>query len=372
MYLEVQLYGMPERIPLTPGGGRKSTLERWYREGLPGGLIGSDVIREAYRQAGGTCELPESGPAFSVNHRMIPEFEQKVLEVRADSQIVQDWKGNVCEIGLEFDVSYLNNAVDFVTRNWLKCPVETRSDWDDMKKRYNPTEPGRFPQNPVELGGMLDDRSWYVPVHFHGPYWQLREWCGFEGLSMMFYDNPLLVKDMIYFWQEYVAVLLNDMLKYFVPDEIHISEDMAYKGYSMVSPEMAREFLLPCWKRWGEIIHGAGIPVYAIDSDGFIEELIPVWIKAGVNACDPIEVAAGNDINKFRKMFGRDMAYRGGVDKREMAKGGRFIEAEIERLMPVIQDGGFIPGCDHGVPHDVSWPNFVYYTKLLAGATGWL
>ena len=34
--------------------------------------------------------------------------------------------------------------------------------------------------------------------------------------------------------------------------------------------------------------------------------------------------------------------------------------------------GGNIPGCDHGVPSDVSWPNFVYYTKLLAQATGWM
>ena len=66
------------------------------------------------------------------------------------------------------------------------------------------------------------------------------------------------------------------------------------------------------------------------------------------------------------------MAYRGGVDKREMAKGGIHIEKEMERLAPVIRDGGFIPSCDHGVPADVSWPNFVYYCKLLAEQTGWL
>jgi uroporphyrinogen decarboxylase len=147
---------------------------------------------------------------------------------------------------------------------------------------------------------------------------------------------------------------------------------MAYKGHSMVSPEMTRELLLPCWQRWGEIIRNAGVPVYAVDSDGFIEELIPIWLDAGINACDPIEVAAGNDIVKFRKMFGKNMAYRGGVDKREIAKGGYRIEAEIARILPVIKDGGFIPGCDHGVPHDVSWPDFVHYTKLLAKATNWL
>jgi hypothetical protein len=66
------------------------------------------------------------------------------------------------------------------------------------------------------------------------------------------------------------------------------------------------------------------------------------------------------------------MAYRGGIDKRAMAKGRSAIKKEIERLMPVIESGGYIPGCDHGVPADVSWPDFVQYVKLLAHATGWL
>ena len=66
------------------------------------------------------------------------------------------------------------------------------------------------------------------------------------------------------------------------------------------------------------------------------------------------------------------MAYRGGVDKRAMARGGRAIEAEIERLRPVIEDGGFAPSCDHGVPADVAWPDYVRYVGLLARATGWL
>ena len=140
----------------------------------------------------------------------------------------------------------------------------------------------------------------------------------------------------------------------------------------MISPAMTREFLLPSYQRWGEILRRHKVPVYAMDSDGYIGELIPIWIEAGINACDPIEAAAGNDIAAFRKRFGRNMAYRGGVDKRLIARGGPHIEAEFERLLPVIRDGGYIPGCDHGVPADVSWPNYVDYVRLLARATGWM
>jgi uroporphyrinogen decarboxylase len=103
-----------------------------------------------------------------------------------------------------------------------------------------------------------------------------------------------------------------------------------------------------------------------------VGSLIPVWIEAGVNCNSPQEVAAGNDLPAYRRQFGRRMAYRGGVDKRALARGGQAIRDEIARLQPVIDAGGFIPGCDHGIPADVSWPNFVDYCRLLAQATGWL
>ena len=28
--------------------------------------------------------------------------------------------------------------------------------------------------------------------------------------------------------------------------------------------------------------------------------------------------------------------------------------------------------CDHGVPPDISWPNFVRYCRILAEMTGWM
>jgi uroporphyrinogen decarboxylase len=209
-------------------------------------------------------------------------------------------------------------------------------------------------------------------MSFPGPFWQLREWLGFENLCMLFHDDPGFIREMIFFWENFILLLLEKAFQYIKPDYFRICEDMAYKSFSMISPPMIREFLLPTWQRWGDLIYNADCPVYAIDSDGYIGELIPLWIEAGINACEPIEVAAGCNLVKFQQEFGAQMAYVGGVDKRAIAAGGKTIEKEIKRLEPVIDAGGFIPGCDHGVPADVSWDNFVYYTKLLARATGWL
>lgn len=365
-------FGDPDRVPLAPGRGRMSTRERWHAEGLPAGIDDADAITAyAYRSAGGREQLPVAGEGFPVDVRMIPHFEEKVLERRGDTQVVQDWKGNVCEIGAEFDVTYLRTPVDFVTRRWITCPVESRSDWLDIARRYDPADPARLPADAAARARRLAGRGWTVALEIPGPFWQLREWVGFEGLCTLFYDDLPFVRQMLGYWSEFVARVLERAFAAFVPDEVHLSEDMAFKGFSMISPAMAREHLLPVWTRWGKLVRGAGCPIYSMDSDGFVGELIPLWIEAGINACDPLEVAAGNDIVDLRSRFGRRMAFRGGVDKRAIAKGGPAIEAEIARAAPVIASGGYIPGCDHGVPPDVSWPDFVRYVGLLAKATGW-
>jgi hypothetical protein len=372
-FCETILFGKPDRIPLFPGGGRESTLARWHQEGLPKEVCKSEAVTEyAYRLAGGKLELPRFGPGFWVQDRMIPQFEEKVIERKERSQIVQDWKGNICEISNEFELRHLRDAIDFVTRRWIKCPVESRADWENMKLRYNPEDPARLPDHPEELGRRLLHRDYPIRLHVSGPFWQLREWLGFESLCMMLHDDPEFIREMIEFWQDFIVALLKRVLKYFQPDWFHISEDMAYKKFSMISPQMCREFLMPCWRKWGEIIRQAGVPIYAIDSDGYIGELIPLWIEVGICCCDPVEVAAGNDLNAFQSRFGKNMAYCGGVDKRCIAEGGKTLEEEIKRIEPVIAGGGYLPGCDHGVPSDVSWPNFVQYVGLLAKRTGWL
>ncbi len=368
-YIAALTFGKPDRVPFAPGWGRKSTREVWHRQGLPEGRDPMEALRAELG-----IPQPAPGPRVSpgVSFRMIPTFEEKVLEHRDGHYIVQDWMGNVTEISDQYDYTYIRNAIDFVTRKWHKFPVENRADFEAMKKRYDPEAPGRFPDDFRERCRKLRDRDYPVAVSVAGPFWQMREWCGFEPLCMFFIDDPDFIREMAAFWTEFISRTLAPLLDAGVLDALHYSEDMAYKEKSMISPAMAREFLLPAWKRWTGEARGAGVPVVDMDSDGRIDELIPLWIEAGINVCDPIEVAAGNDLNEFRRQFGRRMAYAGGVDKRAMAKGGEVIVRELERIAPVVADGGYIPGCDHGVPPDVSWPDYVRYSRMLAELTGWL
>lgn len=366
-YLETLSFGSPDRVPFAPGGPRKSTLETWHRQGLP---EGDNWFQHLCTQLG--LELPvKEGPQPGVNFRMIPMFEEKVLEHRDGHYIVQDWMGNITEISDQYDVTYLRNALDFVTRRWHKFPVETHADFEAMKARYRTDQEGRYPSDFADRAQLMKTRGYATHLQVSGPFWQLREWCGFEPLCMLFIDDPDFVREMIAFWTGFVSQTMARALDAGVVDVLRLSEDMAYKAHPMISPDMTRAFLQPTYKRWVSEAKAGGVQLVDMDSDGAIDTLIPVWIESGIHVCDPIEVAAGNDLVAFRETFGRDMAYTGGVDKRAMAKGGRVIEAELSRLASVIKDGGYIPGCDHGVPPDISWPNFVHYAGLLAELTGW-
>ena len=368
-YLGTLLFEPVDRIPFEPGNARKSTLEAWHKQGLP---KGRDYLEVVCEEIG--IRRPNTQPAAQpgVNFRMMPTFEEKVLEHKDGHYIVQDWMGNVTEISDEYDYTYIRHAIDFVTRKWHKFPVENRDDFEAMKKRYNPEEPGRFPEDLAPRCKAMRERDYVTKIQVSGPFWQLREWCGFEPLCMLFVEEPDFVKEMIAFWAEFVSRTMAPILDAGILDVVAISEDMAYKEKSMISPAMTREFLQPTYRRWASEATQAGVQIIDMDSDGKIDELIPIWMESGINVCDPIEVAAGNDVCEFRKRFGKRIAYRQGVDKRCMAKGGKIIEDELARVVPVVRDGGYIPGCDHGVPPDISWPDFVHYSRLLAEMTGWL
>ena len=369
-YIETLTFGKPDRIPLDPGGPRESTLATWRQQGLP--------ERKHYYAAlldelGIEPERTRPEVGVGVSFQMIPQFEEKVLEHRDGHYVVQDWMGAIVEISDRYDYTYLRQAKDFVTRKWHKFPVETRGDWARMKERYDPRSPGRLASDFEKRCQALTDRDYVAAISFNGSFWQLREWCGFEGLCLLMATDPGFVQEMCEFWTEFVSETMARVLGRVQLDYVLISEDMAFKAHSMISPEMTRRFLLPSYQRWASEIKASGCPIVDMDSDGYIADLVPIWVEAGINCCCPMEVAAGNDIVAYRQQFGKQMAFHGGIDKRAMAKGGETMRAEVMRVVPpLLKEGGFIPSCDHGVPPDISWPHFVEYGRLLAELTGWL
>ncbi|NQT13988.1 MAG: hypothetical protein HQ582_14635, partial [Planctomycetes bacterium] len=95
-YIETLTFGTPDRIPFEPGHGRQSTRKRWHAEGLPEGRDPVGFAKEVLDITPDEPRKPFVAPG--ADFRLRPMFEEKVLEHRDGHYIVQDWKGNICEI----------------------------------------------------------------------------------------------------------------------------------------------------------------------------------------------------------------------------------------------------------------------------------
>jgi uroporphyrinogen-III decarboxylase len=55
----------------------------------------------------------------------------------------------------------------------------------------------------------------------------------------------------------------------------------------------------------------------------------------------------------------------GNLDKFALEKGRAPISAELDRLMPLMREGGFIPLPDHGIPPGVPLADYRWYLDRL-------
>jgi uroporphyrinogen decarboxylase len=77
----------------------------------------------------------------------------------------------------------------------------------------------------------------------------------------------------------------------------------------------------------------------------------------------PFEVAAGCNVVELGRQH-PNLAMFGGIDKRELAKGVDAIDRMVDAIMPAMRKrGGYIPTCDHGVPEEVSYQDYVHFRK---------
>jgi hypothetical protein len=65
----------------------------------------------------------------------------------------------------------------------------------------------------------------------------------------------------------------------------------------------------------------------------------------------------------WRREFGMAMRIRGGIGKSPLVEGGLAIDRELERIKPLLDQGGFIPHLDHLVPPDIPFGNYMTYLE---------
>ena len=330
---------------------------------------------------------PYYGPLPEFAHTVVEEDDRTITFINEEGILMREFKEHR----------------DTSMPQFLKFPVENEADYEKFNRERLVLAPKlRFTEawkKQVAQGGRSQitmgvsiaqseadsTRSVAAPAPAKGEEWArlcwadrwggffgpLRNLFGVEGLCVNFYDKPDLIHRIMKDRADAIIEITAEALKYTSFETFWYWEDMAFKNGPLVDPDMFRKFALPHYKRVNEWLRGHGIKHIGLDCDGSIWKLIPVWIDAGIDILWPFEVQAGMDVNLVRKEFGKSFVIFGGIDKKEIAKGGDELRREVDRVMPLVADGGYIPELDHSVHPDIDWATFNYYLEYLTKRLGW-
>jgi len=341
-----------DRCPIRDFGFWDETLLVWKKYGLPESVENGTTAREFF---GMDPELTCGG--FT---DLCPYFEEEVLEDRGDSEIVRDLDGVVVERGKI--MSAIPAHLDHL--------LQDRESWEKhYKPRMQPDDPRRFQSQDPWTKTWIDkwthpDRDYPLSIYAGSLYGRQRQWFGLVRVSEVIYDDPKLFEEIVETCADIAIALIERMCGELGlrPEAANMWEDMCYRAGPLISPKTFKQVLVPHYRRIVDTLHRYDVDVVSLDCDGKIDKLVPLWLEAGVNCMFPLEIGTwGADPIEYRKEYGRDLLIMGGFNKRILAGRKCNITAEVERLAPLVEEGGFIPFCDHLVPPDVPLGNYIHY-----------
>lgn len=223
---------------------------------------------------------------------------------------------------------------------FLEFPVKNRKDFEAIKRRYDAKSFERYPAQWNELVSSWKHRDYPLSLGIgdknFGFFGSLREWMGLEKLLITFYDDPMLIHEMMDFVLESLTDTIHRAVEDVDIDRVDLWEDMGYKTGPLISPAMFREFMLPRYKRLTTFLRTHWIDVIFVDSDGNVNELVPLWLEGGVNGLLPLEVQAGMDPRVLMRKYGKNILLIGGIDKKALAKGKNAIEEKVMLFHPMF------------------------------------
>ena len=331
------------------------SLERWKQEGMP-----EDVpLHELFQyDPGGNHGLGQLGWCEAA---FVPAWETKVVEDRGGHEVVQDHAGR--------HVLFFKGRRDGFMPEYLDHPVKDRRTWEeDVKWRLDANSPERYADLEQRMAAARDSagKGLMLQQNLIGGYMYLRSLIGPADLLYAFHDMPDLIHDCMRTWFDLADAVIARHQEHVTIDEVYLAEDICYNHGPLISPAMMREFLLPYYRQLLDNLKARQIDrtrhLYVqIDTDGYAPPTIPVYGEIGMDVMSPFEVASGCDVVQIGREC-PELAIFGGIDKRVLAQGKEAIDRMVERILPAMRErGGYIPTCDHGVPEEVPYEDYLHY-----------
>jgi len=271
----------------------------------------------------------------------------------ADGRVIRQWIGQT--------------ATNFYGMpQFIEFPCHNRDDWEVYRDRWAPMEQGVYPDNWSELVDEWARRKYPLGTTMPGSFGLLRSLFGTKQACRLFYTDPELVHDILLHYRRRAMKMLKKLVTDVELDFVVAWEDFCYRSGCLVSPRIFREFIIPHYREQTRFAQKHGIPLFLIDSDGYVEDIISLLEEAGVNGLQAFEVRAGNNILRVAENH-PDFVIWGGLDKFAMDSEKTYLaDQELEqKVYPLVERSGYFPGIDHGLPPSSHWRTYLHFMDRL-------
>lgn len=318
-----------------------ATIARWKSEGMP--------------EDADPTEYFGLDPTHTTAIDWTAQFERETIEETDEYTIFRNNNGAMQK-------SFKGHES---TPLWWDFPITDRASWEEIKPRmlWNDSRVDIDVARPAWEANK-DKFHTYLPACLG--FEKFKYLMGTEGVLVAIAEHPDWVREMC----DTTADLCIDGLEHllghgFEFDVAFVTEDMGFKGMGFFSPRAYREIIMPCQKRFCDFAHARGLKVM-LHTCGMNMELVPLYIEAGFDVLNPMEVKAGMDPLKLKKDFGDVLTLWGGIDVRAIAHPDpQVLEREIcEKVPALAKGGGYIFSSDHSIPEDVSLERYKWMLEL--------
>ncbi len=336
--------------------------------------IGSAVTSihvEAYMRLKKYLGLGQTPPQILDAMQQVVEVEEPVLRrFKVDIRYIRlraqrDWmklpNGNfVDEWGIKYTKPVSSQYYDMYEHPLAKAMVEDldRYEWPD------PTHSRRLKGLKEEARRLHEDTDYAVVLGgFSECLFGLPSWL--RGHAQFYMD---LISD-----SQFVSSLLDRLLDYEIKlakhvlgqigsfvDIVRVADDLGTEKGPIISPDLYRKMIKPRQEKLYKVIKENSEAKLLLHSCGSVYKLIPDFIEIGVDALNPVQVAAKDmeDTAKLKREFGdRITFWGGGCDTQRVLPFGTLEEVREEvkrRIKDLAPGGGFVFAPVHNIQPDVS------------------
>ena len=355
-----------EQMPIVSFGYWAETVIKWAEEGHITMEEAQDYITNGDNSEGDRSIMKKLGfdfnwnSCFGANVLLSPAFEVEVLESFPDgSRIIRDSQGLIVK----------DKPGTVTIPSEIGTSLVDREAWETL---YLPKLQMSMDRINFEALEKVKELNRDIPMGLHlgSLAGHMRNMLGVEEMSYMYVDDEELYVEiantMCSLCYECAKAILETGVKF---DYAHYWEDICFKNGPLVSPSVFEEVMGPWYKKIADLVNSYGIDIISLECDGCIDKLVPIWLENGVNTMFPIEVGTWNaSIAPWREQYGKNLRGVGGMNKTVFAKDKAAVDAEIERLLKLIELGGYIPCPDHRIAPDADFELVKYYCEKLREA----